>query len=70
MEHDDGQESRRGRGDRDAEDHHTLIGHVQASANVIVSLAPPNESRFCCGAPLDSNTDGQNLTAPSAASAG
>ena len=28
-----------------------------------------NGSRFCCGAPLDSNTDGINLTAPSAASA-
>src|SRR5687768_7412631 len=29
----------------------------------------PNGSRFCCGAPLDSNTDGQNPTAPAAASA-
>jgi hypothetical protein len=40
--------------------------HHHARRNV----APPNESRFCCGAPLDSNTEGQNLAAPSAASAG
>ncbi len=30
----------------------------------------PNGSRFCCGAPLDSNTDGQDLAAPAAASVG
>jgi hypothetical protein len=29
-----------------------------------------NEWRFCCGALLDSNTNSQNLAAPSAASAG
>ena len=25
----------------------------------------PNGARFCCGAPLDSNTDRLDLTAPS-----
>jgi len=35
-----------------------------------VPMVPPNGSRFCCGAPLDSNTDGLNPTAPAAASAG
>lgn len=31
--------------------------------------SPANGSRFWCGAPLDSNPDGRNLTAPSTASA-
>jgi hypothetical protein len=37
--------------------------------SAVVSLVLPNDSRFCCGAPLDSYADIQNLTAPSAAGA-
>ena len=45
-------------------------GTHQSSFLVDPYAWPYNGSRFCCGAPLDSNTDEQNLTAPSAASAG
>ena len=51
---------------------HDNLLHVTWLADVAGhwSLLGPNESRFCWGAPLDCNTDSQNLTAPSAASAG
>jgi len=47
----------------------TILGVMLAAPSGEEAL-PPNGSRFCCGAPLDSNTDGQNVAAPSAASAG
>jgi hypothetical protein len=51
-----------------------LLKCAREGCNVLQDLKlqglRPNGPRFCCGAPLDSNTDAQNLTAPPAASAG